>query len=130
MPYSRRNPIETQIEGATICRIVHLCGENLAMTTEDLETPPPESQPESWYGMQAGTVLADRYRVERLLSKGGMGAVFEATQLGLDRLVAVKMLLPTLSRDEKIQERFRREARSVAALRHPNIIQIYDYGIS
>lgn len=103
--------------------------------TEVLDNASPESQPaeplpESWYGMQAGTVLADRYRVERLLSKGGMGAVFEATQLGLDRLVAVKMLLPTLIRDEKIQERFRREARSVASLRHPNIIQIYDYGIS
>lgn len=98
--------------------------------TESLEIPPIESSPESWYGMHAGTVLADRYRVERLLSKGGMGAVFEATQLGLDRAVAVKMLLPTLSRDEKVQERFRREARSVAALRHPNIIQIYDYGIS
>ncbi|MFN0112221.1 MAG: protein kinase domain-containing protein [Blastocatellia bacterium] len=99
------------------------------MTTEELENQ-PESAVESWYGMQAGTVLADRYRVERLLSKGGMGAVFEAIQLGLDRLVAVKMLLPTLSRDEKIQERFRREARSVASLSHPNIIQIYDYGIS
>ncbi len=100
------------------------------MKTEEMENPLPESQPENWYGMQAGTVLADRYRVERLLSKGGMGAVFEATQLGLDRLVAVKMLLPTLGQDGKIQERFRREARSVAALSHPNIIQIYDYGIS
>jgi serine/threonine protein kinase/lipopolysaccharide biosynthesis regulator YciM len=98
--------------------------------TESLEIQPIESPRENWYGLQAGTVLADRYRVERLLSKGGMGAVFEATQLGLDRSVAVKMLLPTLSRDEKVQERFRREARSVAALRHPNIIQIYDYGIS
>ncbi len=105
------------------------------MKTEDLENLPPESHaseptPQSWFGMQAGTVLADRYRVERLLSKGGMGAVFEATQLGLDRLVVVKMLLPMLSRDEKIKERFRREARSVASLSHPNIIQIYDYGIS
>ena len=98
--------------------------------TESLEIPQTESPRESWFGLQAGTVLADRYRVERLLSKGGMGAVFEATQLGLDRSVAVKLLLPTLSRDEKVQERFRREARSVAALRHPNIIQIYDYGIS
>ncbi|MEO6726900.1 MAG: protein kinase, partial [Blastocatellia bacterium] len=68
--------------------------------------------------------------VERLVSRGGMGAVFEATQLGLDRPVAVKVLLPSLSRDEKMQERFRREAKSAAALNHPNIIQIYDYGIS
>jgi serine/threonine-protein kinase len=80
--------------------------------------------------MQSGAALAGRYRIERLISRGGMGAVFEATQLGLDRAVAVKLLLPALSRDEKMQERFRREARSAASLRHPNIIQIYDYGIS
>ncbi|MBO0726196.1 MAG: protein kinase [Blastocatellia bacterium] len=86
--------------------------------------------PGGWYGMQSGALLAGRYRIERLISRGGMGAVFEATQLGLDRAVAVKLLLPALSRDENAQERFRREARSAASLRHPNIIQIYDYGIS
>jgi serine/threonine-protein kinase len=91
---------------------------------------PNEPTRESWYGMQSGAVLAGRYRIERLISRGGMGAVFEATQLGLDRAVAIKLLLPTLSRDEKMQERFRREARSAASLRHQNIIQIYDYGIS
>ncbi|HEY6400554.1 MAG TPA: serine/threonine-protein kinase, partial [Blastocatellia bacterium] len=83
-----------------------------------------------WYGMQSGATLAGRYRIERLISRGGMGAVFEATQLGLDRAVAIKALLPALSRDEKMRERFRREARSAASLQHPNIIQIYDYGIS
>ncbi|HMZ23209.1 MAG TPA: serine/threonine-protein kinase, partial [Blastocatellia bacterium] len=98
--------------------------------TEGFDTPSNEAPQEDWYGLEAGTVLAGRYRVERLISRGGMGAVFEATQLGLDRSVAVKMLLPTLSRDEKMKERFRREARSAAGLRHPNIIQIYDYGIS
>src|SRR5215470_15248875 len=91
---------------------------------------PDEPTPESWYGMQSGAVLAGRYRIERLVSRGGMGAVFEATQLGLDRAVAIKALLPALSRDEKMRERFRREARSAASLRHPNIIQVYDYGIS
>src|SRR5215468_12774101 len=91
---------------------------------------PDASAPESWYGMQSGAALAGRYRIERLISRGGMGAVFEATQLGLDRAVAIKLLLPALSRDEKMRERFRREARSAASLRHPNIIQIYDYGIS
>jgi len=94
--------------------------------------PPSLNEPtaESWYGMKSGAVLAGRYRIERLISRGGMGAVFEATQLGLDRSVAIKLLLPALSRDEKMRERFRREARSAASLRHPNIIQIYDYGIS
>jgi eukaryotic-like serine/threonine-protein kinase len=97
----------------------------------DLDSPSyKEPAPENWYGMRSGAVLAGRYRIERLISRGGMGAVFEATQLGLDRAVAVKALLPALSRDEKMKERFRREARSAASLRHPNIIQIYDYGIS
>ncbi len=91
---------------------------------------PNEPAHDSWYGMQSGALLAGRYRIERLISRGGMGAVFEATQLGLDRPVAIKVLLPALSRDEKMRERFRREARSAASLRHPNIIQIYDYGIS
>src|SRR6266545_4856445 len=91
---------------------------------------PDAPAPGGWYGMQSGAALAGRYRIERLISRGGMGAVFEATQLGLDRAVAIKLLLPALSRDEKMQERFRREARSAASLRHPNIIQIYDYGIS
>src|SRR5215468_8258130 len=91
---------------------------------------PDGATPGGWYGMQSGALLAGRYRIERLISRGGMGAVFEATQLGLDRAVAVKLLLPALSRDENAQERFRREARSAASLRHPNIIQIYDYGIS
>ena len=98
--------------------------------TGSFDINPGEQPRETWYGLQSGTVLADRYRIERLISRGGMGAVFEATQLGLDRAVAIKMLLPTLIRDEKVQERFRREARSVASLHHPNIIQIYDYGIS
>ncbi|MDX2030634.1 MAG: protein kinase [Blastocatellia bacterium] len=102
--------------------------------TEEIEINSGESRREpageSWFGLQAGTVLAGRYRIERLVSRGGMGAVFEATQLGLDRSVAIKVLLPYLSRDEKMQERFRREARSAAGLSHPNIIQIYDYGIS
>jgi eukaryotic-like serine/threonine-protein kinase len=98
--------------------------------SELLSTNSGEQTREMWYGLQSGTVLAERYRIERLISRGGMGAVFEATQLGLDRRVAIKMLLPALSRDEKVQERFRREARSVASLQHPNIVRIYDYGIS
>src|SRR5687767_13601546 len=98
--------------------------------TEELGPIQNDPTPGPWRGMQSGAVLADRYRIERLISRGGMGAVFEATQLGLDRPVAVKMLLPALSRDENARERFRREARSAALLRHPNIVQIYDYGIS
>ena len=96
--------------------------------TELLE--PGESGREGWHDLPPGTLLAGRYRIERPVSRGGMGAVFRATQLGLDRAVAIKVLLPTYSRDAGMQERFRREARSAASLSHPHIIQIYDYGIS
>ncbi|HWQ31929.1 MAG TPA: protein kinase [Blastocatellia bacterium] len=82
------------------------------------------------FSLQSGTVLAERYRIEGPLSRGGMGAVYKATQLGLERAVAIKLLLPMYADDSRMRERFRREARSAAALRHPNIIQIYDYGIS
>jgi serine/threonine protein kinase len=91
----------------------------------------PGPQPRSnLYGLQAGTLVAERYRIERPLSRGGMGAVYEATQLGLDRAVAIKVLLPMFASDSLMIERFRREARAAASLRHPNIIQIYDYGLT
>jgi eukaryotic-like serine/threonine-protein kinase len=98
--------------------------------SETLEINPEDLPQAAWLGIEPGAVLGERYRLERPINRGGMGAVFEATQLGLDRKVAVKVLLPEFSRDARMQERFRREARSAASLRHPNIIQIHDYGIS
>ena len=63
-----------------------------------------------------------------LLGKGGMGAVYKARQPGLDRLVAVKILPPEVSRDPAFAERFTRKARALAMLNHPNIVGIYDSG--
>ena len=63
-----------------------------------------------------------------LLGHGGMGAVYKATQPGLDRLVAVKNLPPEVSQDPAFAERFNREARALAKLNHPNIVGIYDFG--
>ncbi len=77
----------------------------------------------------AGTTIAG-YRVERRLGSGGMGAVYEATQLSLDRVVALKVLSPTLSADAGFRERFRREAMLQAALEHPNIVPVYEAGES
>ena len=70
------------------------------------------------------------YRVERLLGAGGMGAVYEATQLSLDRTVALKILAPHLSEDEAFRERFRREGVIQASLDHPHIVPIYEAGSS
>ncbi len=73
-----------------------------------------------------GTLLGGRYRVGQVLGRGGMGLVYEATQEGLDRKVALKVMHPHLDGDAAIRERFRREARAVAMIRHPNVVQIND----
>jgi serine/threonine protein kinase len=62
------------------------------------------------------------------VGKGGMGAVYQARQPGLDRLVAVKVLPPEVARDPAFAERFSREARSLARFNHPNIVTVYDFG--
>ncbi|MDT8342110.1 MAG: protein kinase [Longimicrobiales bacterium] len=73
-------------------------------------------------------VVADRYRLDRLIGRGGMGAVYEALDLRLRRRVAIKFLLgQTLGREQALR-RFRREARAIAAIRHPNIVEVFDYG--
>jgi eukaryotic-like serine/threonine-protein kinase len=78
--------------------------------------------------MEAGT-LSGRYQTSERLGSGGMSNVYKATDLILERTVAVKILAEHLSDDERFIERFRREALAVAKLIHPNIVQVYDTGI-
>ena len=68
---------------------------------------------------------SDEYEIHHELGRGGMGRVFLAREIALDRLVALKVLPPTLMFDDGLVERFKREARMVAQLHHPNIISIY-----
>ena len=75
----------------------------------------------------SGTRLGN-YEVDNLLGRGGMGVVYRARQISLDRPIALKILLPTLSSDPSFVKRFQREARAVAKLTHPNIAHIYDVG--
>jgi serine/threonine protein kinase len=67
-------------------------------------------------------------RLLRLLGRGGMGAVYQARQIELDRLVAIKLLPLEVSADRDFADRFRREARAMAKINHPNIIAVYDFG--
>jgi eukaryotic-like serine/threonine-protein kinase len=73
-------------------------------------------------------VLSARYRLEQKIGEGGMGSVYLATDLELDRKVAVKLLAKQLVGDREVVERFEREARLTAKLDHPHIVPIYDVG--
>ena len=73
----------------------------------------------------AGTMLGERYRLERKVGTGGMAQVWEASDLVLDRRVAVKILHPHLATDTSVT-RFRREAVAAARLAHPNVVSIFD----
>ncbi|HXW08354.1 MAG TPA: protein kinase [Vicinamibacterales bacterium] len=70
----------------------------------------------------------NKYRLEQLLGRGGMGAVYRARDMRLDRLVAVKVVRAELLGDHEARRRFRREAQIVARLQHPSIVSVYDYG--
>ena len=74
-----------------------------------------------------GTIVAG-YRVEALIGRGGMGAVYRAEEAGLGRKVALKVIAPELAQDERFRERFLRESRIAASLDHPHVIPIYQAG--
>src|SRR5512139_1157945 len=75
-----------------------------------------------------GELLAGRYRLEGPIATGGMGEVWRATDTVLVRRVAIKILSARLADDAAFLARFRHEARTMAALRHPGIAAVYDYG--
>jgi protein kinase-like protein len=75
-------------------------------------------------------VQLEGYRIDRLIGEGGMGVVYEATQLSLDRKVALKLLTAELSSDAGFRERFRHEARIQGAMDHPNIVTVHEAGES
>ncbi|MGC5019109.1 protein kinase domain-containing protein [Micromonospora sp. DT47] len=78
--------------------------------------------------LSSEVVLSGRYRLDERVATGGMGDVWRATDLVLGRQVAVKVLLPALVSDPDFIARFRAEARIMAALRHPGIVQVFDCG--
>ncbi len=77
---------------------------------------------------EIGQTLGGRYRLIELLGTGGMATIYRATDTGLGRDVALKLLRPEYLRDPDFSARFRQEAQAAASLSHPNIVTVYDYG--
>ena len=75
-----------------------------------------------------GTTLDGRYRIERFLARGGMATVYEATDLRLDRVVALKVMHPHLAHDDAFVARFQREAKAAARLTHGHVVGVFDQG--
>jgi serine/threonine protein kinase len=105
-----------------ICPTCRRCYEDAdAACAQAGHEPPEPSRP--------GSRLVDgKYRLDRLLGRGGMGAVYEGVHVELERPAAIKLLLPDLAGDPAAPERFRREARAAARLNHPHVAGVYDFG--
>src|SRR5829696_6036084 len=84
----------------------------------------PISSPDSEF-VSFQAALTGQYFLERELGRGGMGVVYLAREVQLDRLVAIKVLPPALAARPELRERFLREARTAAKLSHPNIVPIF-----
>jgi serine/threonine protein kinase len=89
--------------------------------------PPPD---EAYEGLRPGDLLEGRYQVEDKIGEGGIGVVYRAVQLKLHRRVAIKLLMHETMGEEDLRARFEREAVALAALSHPNIVSLTDYGIA
>jgi hypothetical protein len=111
---------ECKVELPADARFCLSCGARVERSDPDVPADPLRDALEKAIGFQ--------YRIERLLGRGGMGAVYLAHELALDRDVAIKVLPPERAGSREVRERFRREARTAARLSHPNIVPLYTFG--
>src|SRR3954466_11218814 len=81
-----------------------------------------------WSSLKPGDLVADRYRLLRTIGEGGMGAVWAAHHELIDRDVAIKVTDEKLASRPEVRDRFLNEARAVGRLRHPNVIDVMDFG--
>lgn len=87
-------------------------------------TLPPPAATDAFVGRE----FEGRYRIDRRIARGGMATVYLAVDTRLDRLVAIKVMHPSLAEDDAFVQRFKREAKAAAALSHPNVVAVHDQG--
>ena len=103
---------------SSICASLLLCA---PARSEMTQSPPPDL---------LGTVVADRYRVERLIGQGGMGSVWAARHLSLGQLVAIKFIHPRLLGSREARSRFDNEAKAAARIKSRHAVQVMDHGVA
>ena len=94
------------------------------------ESTVPQQPPFDVPSVEEMAALLPQYAIEKLAAFGGMGAVYRARQVSLDRLVAIKLLPPEFGQQEDFADRFKSEARAMAKLNHTHIVGVYDFGIT
>jgi len=102
-----------------------LAAELTALAQDATTLAGPAARPRQ-VNLAPGSVLADRYRIERMLGRGGMGEVYKAQDLRLGQTVALKFLPPELARDPERLELFHSEVRIARTVTHPNVTRVYD----
>ncbi len=138
LPPEKAASLEEHLSGCPACSAA--LAELLASQVKAPSVAGPESDPtflraESPAAGEArlpelGALVAGKYRLEQLLGRGGMGAVYQAEHVAIGRKVAVKLLLPRLAADQQALTRFRMEARAAAAIGHPGVADVLDAGDS
>src|SRR5690349_16417546 len=94
----------------------------------DLTANPYDARVQPNFGLGAGMRLGDRYRLENRLGAGGMGEVWRALDESLNRVVAIKTMLPAAAQDPEFVRRFAAEAHAMARVNHPSVAAIHDVG--
>ncbi len=115
------NPTRRRIQTFVDRRFYHLRVDLIQLA--EAQKPKVVTNPGALSGTKLGT-----YEVGEVLGRGGMGEVYKGHQTGLDRTVAIKILPPELAKNIEFRARFEREAKTVASLRHPNIVHVFDFG--
>src|SRR5262245_43048499 len=90
----------------------------------------PTNRPDGPAGARRGELIGGKYQLGNLIGTGHMGQIYEAEQIGLKRLVTVKIMHESLLDDDACVERFRAEAQAASRINHPHAVAMFDFGVT